>query len=120
VVLEPGNAGTVFVDPGATKSFALPLLAFPSLGDLPVSATSLDPTIATVTPPTSILATGQSAIALDVTATGASGSSTRIDLRFGVEHRTLRVVVGVPAAADAPIAVAPPVGFEIQSPPPGP
>jgi len=31
----------------------------------------------------------------------------------------LRVVVGVPDASDAPTTVAPPVGIEVQSPPPG-
>jgi hypothetical protein len=114
VVMEAGTAGTLFLDPGDTRSFSLPLLGFPSLGDLPVTATSLDPAVATVNPPSQVIPTGQRAIALDVTATGASGTETRIDLRFGLDRRTLRVVVGVPATEET--AIAPPIGIEISTP----
>ncbi|MEB2343973.1 MAG: carboxypeptidase regulatory-like domain-containing protein [Deltaproteobacteria bacterium] len=110
-VLEAGTAGTLFIEPGDTRSFELTLLAYPSLGDLPVSATSLDPSVATVSPGAQVLPTGESAITLTVTATAAGNAETRIDLAFGVERRTLRVVVGVPAAASAPTTVAPPVGL---------
>jgi hypothetical protein len=115
VVMEAGNAGALFVDPGDTRSFELVLLAFPSLGDLPVTAVSLDPDVATVTPASQTIATGESAIALDVTATGAAGDETRIDLRFGIDRRTLVVRVGAADAPDAPTAIAPPVGIEIES-----
>jgi hypothetical protein len=118
-VMEAGNAGTLFIDPGDTKTFDLTLLAFPSLGDLPVSAVSRSPSVATVSPGAQLIPTGESAVTLTVKATAAGDADTRIDLVFGVERRTLRVVVGVPSAADAPTAIAPPVGIEVQRPPPG-
>jgi hypothetical protein len=116
-VIEAGTAGTLFIDPGDTRSFELILLGYPSLGDLPVSATSLDPTVATVAPAAQVIPTGESRIALTVTATASGNAETRIDLAFGVERRTLRVVVGVPDPAGAPTTVAPPVGIEVQTPP---
>jgi hypothetical protein len=114
VVFEAGNAGTLFLEPGATRSFDLELLAFPSLGDLPVSAASLDASVATVTPALQTLATGEQAIALNVTALAAGAAETRIDLVFGVERRTLRVVIGLPEAP--PLTVAPPVSPCIREP----
>jgi hypothetical protein len=117
VMMEAGSAGTLFLDPGDTRSFELTLLAFPSLGDLPVSAVSQGPSIATVSPGAQVIPTGESTVTLTVTATAAGDAETRIDLVFGVERRTLRVVVGVPSAADAPTTIAPPVGIEVQTPP---
>ena len=99
------------------RTFDLTLLAFPSLVDLPVSAVSLDPSVATVSPAAQVIPTGESRITLTVTATASGNAETRIDLVFGVDRRTLRVVVGVPDAADAPTAIAPPVGIDVQSPP---
>ncbi len=116
-VMEAGTAGTLFLDPGDTKTFDLTLLAFPSLFDLPVSAVSQGPSVATVSPAAQVIPTGESRITLSVTATAAGNAETRIDLLFGVDRRTLRVLVGVPDAADAPVTVAPPVGIDVQSPP---
>ncbi|RIL00281.1 MAG: hypothetical protein DCC71_18835, partial [Proteobacteria bacterium] len=116
-VLETGSAGTLFLDPGGARTFELALLAFPSLGDLPVSAVSLDPAVATVGPAAQVIATGERSVTLTVTATADAGAETRIDLRFGVDRRTLRVVVGVPSAQSAPAAIAPPVGIEVSPPP---
>jgi hypothetical protein len=116
-VIEAGNAGTLYIDPGDTRTFALPLLPFPSPGDLPVTATSLDPSVATVAPGAQVIPTGESAVTLTVTATAAAEAETRIDLQVGVDRRTLRVVIGVPGAATT--AVAPPVGIEIEEPPAG-
>jgi len=118
VVLEAGNAGMLFLDPGDTKTVSIPLLSFGSLADLPVTAASLDASIATVTPGSQLLATGQRSISLTVHAVAAGAAETRIDLRFGVELRTLRVVVGVPRAAVQPPTVAPPVGIQVQPPRP--
>jgi hypothetical protein len=108
----------LFVDPGDTKTVSIPLLSFGSLADLPVTAASLDPSVATVTPGSQVLATGQKSISLTVHAVATGAAETRIDLRFGLELRTLRVVVGVPSAAAAPPTVARPVGIQVQSPPP--
>jgi len=111
-VLEAGTAGTLFVDPGATRTVRLELQAFGSLVDLPVTATSLDPALATVTPEQQTLLAGERSI--DVTVTAASGAGeTRIDLVFGLERRTLRVVVGGAPAGDVPLTVAPPVGVQV-------
>lgn len=110
VVLESGTAGTLFLDPGETRSFELRLLSYPSLADLPVTATSLDPAVATVTPGAQVIPTGESRVTLTVTATALAEAETRIDLVFGLERRTLRVLVGVPDAANVPPTVAPPVG----------
>jgi hypothetical protein len=114
VVMEPGSAGTLFLEPGATRTFALPLLAFPSVADLPVSVLSLDPAVATVSPGVAVIPTGESAVTLTVTATSGVPAETRIDLGVGVDRETLRVVVGVPPAGMAPPTVAPPVGIEVQ------
>jgi hypothetical protein len=111
-VMEAGNAGTLYIDPGVARTFDLPLLSFPSLGDLPVTALSLDPSVATVTPPLQTIPTGGSDATFTVTATGDAGDETRIDLGVGVDRRTLRVVVGPPN--DPTTAIAPPVGFEIE------
>jgi hypothetical protein len=113
-LMEAGTAGTLFVGPGATRTIELTLLSFASLGDLPVSALSLDPSVATVTPAQQTIATGASTVTLNVTATAAGAAETRIDLEFGVERRTLRVIVGVPEADEAPTTIAPPVAIEVQ------
>jgi len=115
-VMEAGNAGTLYLDPGDVKSFVLPLLSFPSLGDLPVTALSLDPSIATVTPSLQTIPTGESDATFAVTATGDAGEETRIDLGVGVDRRTLRVIVGAPN--EPTISIAPPVGIEVQAPEP--
>ena len=115
-VMEAGTAGTIFIDPGDTKTIALPLLAFPSLVDLPVSATPLDPSVATVSPGVQVIPTGASTLTLTVTATASGDAETRIDLLFGVERRTLRVVVGVPRDDAAPTTIAPPVGIQVPAP----
>jgi hypothetical protein len=113
VVQEAGTAGTLFLDPGTTRAFDLDLLAFDSLVDLPVSAVSLDPSIATVSPANQTIGSGDRGVSLVVTAGFAAGT-TRIDLVFGVERRTLVVEVGVPPAERAPIPFAPPVGACIR------
>jgi hypothetical protein len=115
-VQEPGTLATLFVDPGVTRAIPLELLAFPSLADLPVRATSRAPAVASVTPAVQTLATGQRTIVLTVTALGASGDEAIVDVEFAGERRTLLVVVGVPAPDRRPPAVAPPVGVEVSAP----
>jgi hypothetical protein len=112
-VVEEGGAGTLFVDPGESRTLTLDLLGFPSLGDLPVAAQSRDPGVASVSPANQILATGEREITLTVAA-GAAPGRTRIDLAFGVERKNLVVEVGVPPAARAPLVVAPPLCVEVD------
>ena len=90
------------------------MIPFPSLGDLPVTAVSLDPGIASVSPGLQVIPTGASVVMLTVTATAAGDAETRIDLGVGVDRRTLRVVVGVPG--DATTAIAAPVSIEVEAP----
>jgi len=112
-VREPGTLATLFVDPGATRTRSFELLAFPSLADLPVRAASRSPSVASVTPSVQTLPVGQRAITLTVTANGSHGDEAIIDVEYGMERRTLLVVVGVPAPGRRPPAVAPPVGAEV-------
>ncbi len=115
-VLEPGTLATVYVDPGGTRTFVLDLLAFPSLIDLPVTAESRSPAVASVTPQVQTLPVGERKVAFAVTAQGSDGDETIIDIVYGAERRTLLVVVGVPAAGRRPEALAPPVGIEVPAP----
>jgi hypothetical protein len=115
-VLEAGTLATVYVDPGGTRSFVLDLLAFPSLIDLPVTAESRSPAVASVTPQLQTLPVGERRVAFTVTASGSDGDETILDVVYGAERRTLLVVVGVPAAGRRPEALAPPVGIEVPAP----
>jgi hypothetical protein len=114
VVQRDGTAGTLFLEPGASRTLTLDLLAFPSLGALPVLAQTRDAAVATISPVTPTLPAGQRS--LDVTVTAAAGGSaeTVIDLFYGVEHRTLVVVVGIPRPERDPRTVAPPVGAQVD------
>jgi hypothetical protein len=113
VVLEDGFAGTLFVDPGKSRTIHLRLFPFPSLLDLPVAATSDDPLVATVLPAQQTLLTGQEQITLTLTATAPLPAETRVVLRFGPELQTLRVVVGRSDPARAPTTIASPLGVEV-------
>ncbi len=108
VVFEEGRAGTLFIEPGATRSVTLDLLGFPSLVNLPVSAVSLDPSVATVTPANQLIATGTRATTLTINA-GAAAGRTRIDLVYGVDQSNLLIEVGVPPAERVPPTLTPPV-----------
>jgi hypothetical protein len=119
VVLEDGFAGTLFLDPGATRSLAVRLFSFPSLVDLPVTATSDDAAVALVTPAQQILRTGGEEITISVSATATSRAQTRIVIRFGADVRTLRVSVGGTEPARAPVITAPPLGIQMSTPPGG-
>jgi len=113
VVLEDGFAGTLFVDPGKSRTIHLRLFPFPSLLDLPVAATSDDPSVATVLPAQQTLPTGGEQITLTLTATAPLPAETRVVLRFGPELQTLRVVVGRSDPARAPTTIASPLGVEV-------
>lgn len=119
VVLEDGFAGTLFLDPGETRSLTVRLFSFPSLVDLPVTATSDDPAVALVSPEQQLLATGTRDVVISVSATATSRAATRVVLRFGAEVRTLKLHVGGVDAALAPDVLAPPVGIGLSPPPPG-
>ena len=94
----------------------LRLGAFPALADLPVTATSRDPLVATVAPAAQMLGTGELELEFDVAATAAADAETFVDITVAGQRHTLRVVVGLPDAGDAPTTLAPPVGVEVQEP----
>ncbi|MDJ0865393.1 MAG: hypothetical protein QNK03_04730, partial [Myxococcota bacterium] len=116
VVRPGGDLGTLYLDVGVARSVRLRLGAFPALADLPVTATSRDPLVATVAPAAQTLRTGELELEFDVAATAAADAETFVDITVAGQRHTLRVVVGLPAAGDAPTTLAPPVGVEVQEP----
>jgi len=116
VALEAGTLAELSVAPGATRSVTLDLLAYPSLADLPVRATSRAPDVVTVTPALQSLPTGARAISWTLTVLGGDGDEAIVDIEYGLERRTLRVVVGVPAPERRPPTLGPPVGVEVLGP----
>ena len=113
VVREPGTLATLFLEPGAERTVTLDLLPYPSLANLPVRATSRDPSVATVAPAQQVLPVGERSASFTVRALGGDGDEVLVDVEVAGERRTLLVVVGVPAPEARPNAVAPPVGVEV-------
>jgi hypothetical protein len=114
VVLLPSpaspSAGRVFTATSAQASVGVRLLSSPAAATTPVTVTSSNPDVATVSGPVSIQAGEQ--IAAITLQTGAQGIAT---LRFvaGGETRELTVVVGTPPAGLVPAVSARPVGVVV-------
>ncbi|MDJ0848600.1 MAG: Ig-like domain-containing protein [Myxococcota bacterium] len=114
-VLAP-RLGRLFVAPGTSQSFTLPLLAFPAIAPTPVVVTSRDPLAASITPDSLTLDPGEREASFTVTA-GSTPGEVWIDLQVGADLHVLRVVVDLPDPAEAPVTPAPIVGIEIEPAP---
>ena len=57
---------------------------------------------------------GGTAVELIINADTDINSETIIDLEFGTERRSLRVIVGLPNLKDIPLIISPTLGVEIQ------
>jgi hypothetical protein len=89
------------------------VLDTPAGQDTPVTVTSTDPAVASVTAPVVIPA---GAVAATIVITTGSTGTAELTLRAGTQVRELTVVVGAPPAAVPPI-VAPPVGVVVMPAP---
>jgi hypothetical protein len=113
VVLRPyGTAGTLFQDTDTVRTITLRLLSQPAPSDVPVTALSADPTVADVQPGLTSIQTGARSVDLTVSA-GPNDGETVVLLQVGSGIVTLRVLVGLPPAADTPVTVAPAVCVEV-------
>ena len=104
----------VFLDPGATRTLALPLLPYPALFPAFGSATSRDPSRASVAPGALAFGPGDPQTATLTITAGAAPGVTVVDVRLGDLHRAIEVVVGTPAGIRIPDTPAPTVGVEVQ------
>jgi len=110
-----GTAGSLLIDPSASLDIVFPLLGVPVASDVFVDLQSRDSLVADVNV-TSILIPAGSVDAAFTVLAGALPGETLIDLFYGNEYKTLRVVVGAPADADWPLTIAPVLGIEVQQP----
>jgi hypothetical protein len=113
VVMQPPSLGQLVAAANGEHSLTLSLLDAPAAEDTPVTVTSSDAAIASVTTPVIIPA---GAVAATIVITTGSTGTAELTLRAGTQVRELTVVVGVPPDAVPPI-VAPPVGAVVLSPP---
>jgi trimeric autotransporter adhesin len=114
VTLSPPTLGKVFVPVAAHSTVNLRLLSAAALADTPVSVTSSNPSVASVTGVVSVPAGSQIA-SFDLT-TGVEGTAT-LTLRTATDVRLLTVFVGTAPADVLPITVAEPVGIVTLQPP---
>ncbi len=116
VVREDGGLGALYLEPGGSRLTTLTVLPFPSLADLPVTASSDDPGVAGLSPSSQTLFTGTRTITLNITAGGTPGATRILVDVPGRPQESLRVFVGEVPTAEVPTTVAPPVGVEVETP----
>jgi hypothetical protein len=109
---ELPSAGAAVIPAGQTRTIGVELLAAPATADTPVSVTTSDATIASVTGAPSVPA-GSRRVELAIAA-GAAGNA-RLVLRAGGDARTLDVFVGAAPDDRTPAVAAPPVCIEVGS-----
>jgi hypothetical protein len=108
VVLGAVAAGRVFAAPAGQAIFTVTLLSSPASVDTPVTVSSSDGSVASVTGPV-IVPAGATTRSITVQ-TGSPGTAT-LTFRAGGEARQLTVVVGTPPADSVPLIVARPAGI---------
>ena len=92
----------------------LPLLSAPATTNVSVNAVSRDSAVADVNVSPLTIGIGETSAVLTVIATTDTVGQTLIDLTFNGEHRTLQVIVGLPATGEEPVTISPTVGVEVQ------
>jgi hypothetical protein len=114
--VQAGNAGTLYLPVGTSRTVSAPLRTPQKaalLGAVAVEAESRDAGIADVTPAGFVLAAGETGA--DVTVNAVADGETVIFFRVGPDDlRTLRVVVGVPPPGREPFTWAPPAGACVE------
>ena len=107
VLLSAPSAGRLITSPSAQSAFTLQLLSAAAASATPVTVTSSNPNVASVSGSVVIPAGGRAA---SVTIqTGVQGTAT-LTFRAGSETRELTIVVGTPAPGTEPPIIASPVG----------
>jgi hypothetical protein len=107
VLLAAPSAGRLITSPATQSAFTLQLLASPATAATPVTVTSSDANVASVSGPIEIAAGARAASVTILT--GVEGSAT-LTFRAGTETRELTIVVGTPAPGTEPPVIASPVG----------
>jgi hypothetical protein len=111
-VLRP--ALQVWLDPGAARTLALPLLPYPALFPSSGTAASRDPAVASVAPESFAFGAGDPQAATLTLTAGSEPGVTVVDVRLGDLHRAIEVVVGTPDGVEIPDTRAPVTGVEVQ------
>jgi hypothetical protein len=110
VVLAAPSAGRLITNPATQGAFTLLLVSAPVVTATPVTVTSSNPNVATVTNPV-VIAAGARVASVNVV-TGVEGTAT-LTFRAGSETRQLTIVVGTPAPGTVPPVIASPVGVVV-------
>ena len=110
VLLAAPSAGRLITAPAAQAVFALQLLSSPATVATPVTVTSSNTNVASVTASV-VIAAGARAASVTI-ATGVQGSAT-LTFRAGTETRELTILVGTPPPGTEPPVVASPVGVAL-------
>jgi hypothetical protein len=110
VVLPAPSAGKLITSPAAHPSFALQLLSAAAGAATPVTVTTSDANVASVSGPVVVPAGAR--VATVTLVTGVAGSAT-LTFRAGSETRELTVIVGTPAPGTEPPVIASPVGVVV-------
>jgi hypothetical protein len=116
LAVQPGGtAGTLLIEPSYSLDVVLPLLGVPAISDVFVTLQSRDSQVADISLTSTVVPAGSTGVAFTVFASALPGE-TLIDLFYGDEHKTLRVVIGAPADSDWPLTITPVLGIEVQQP----
>jgi len=110
VLLAPPSAGRLITPPSTQSAFTLQLLSAAAGAAVPVTVSTSDANVATVSGSVSIAAGARTASVTIVT--GAEGTAT-LTFRAGTEMRQLTIVVGTPPPGTEPPVVAAPVGVVV-------
>ena len=110
-VLSLAPLGQVVTLPDSMASIFLHLVDSPVGVDTPVSITSTDPTVVTVTGPVIIPAGAQGALVL--LTTGSAGEAV-LTFQAGATRQQLTIIVGAPQAGRVPPVQAPIVGVDVE------
>ena len=110
-MLQQRVLGTVFTSAGGQPNVNVTLLSNPAGSTTPVTVSTTDPNVASVSG-TPVVAAGGRTVALHVV-TGAQGVAT-LTLRAGSDLAQIVVVVGTPPASLLPLVTAPIVGVEVK------
>ena len=113
-VMPVRSAGRVVAAQARHVPVTIVLLDAPSAAATPVTVSSSNPAVASVSGPITVAA-GQQSITVEVV-TGVEGTAT-LTFRAGDSVRQLTIVVGAPAAGTVPLIVAPPAGVRVLAPP---
>jgi len=113
--VSPSSFATpLIIDPFNQVTVKIPLLTVPATEDITILATSRDPSIVDLSTSLTVIPLGSTFVELTIIANTEINSETMIDIEFGSERRSLRVIVGLPDPKDIPLIISPTLGVEIQ------